>query len=443
MKHLLLVLLWLSVLLTPLLAQDLRPLAQEASVGSRAFEVELEALRSDPHALRRAVQALEKSLLTFEQEEKALRQHGEEYRRMLADESNVSESFRQLQLAEQSIAVAQSDFSRIISEYPVFRATHTFSDHAHPLVRLTADYRGLIDFASHVRRHRLPIFTSEGLEAEVDILTLGTLATYSRQGEDFGIVQRNDDGRLQQIAWLPAHENKQIAAYFRGVSDVALLDFTHGTFAAQWQQPKDPIAHVARGGILMYPIAAVACFAFVLILERLYSLYMHRPQSGVIAEQVIRWWRDGGAAAIHAQQSLLQQTAVGRVALEVVAVAEHDAALREQVMNEALLREVPALERNIALLAACAAVAPLLGLLGTVMGMIETFQVITLHGSGDPRLMAGGISQALITTMYGLGVAIPVMLVHTLLARRSERLIDELQEAGMSMANAVAVQRAP
>ena len=80
-----------------------------------------------------------------------------------------------------------------------------------------------------------------------------------------------------------------------------------------------------------------------------------------------------------------------------------------------------------------AVVAPLLGLLGTVTGMIITFQAITLFGTGDPKLMAGGISQALVTTVLGLSVAIPIVLLHTLVNSRSKRLqeILEQQSAGL------------
>jgi biopolymer transport protein ExbB len=87
----------------------------------------------------------------------------------------------------------------------------------------------------------------------------------------------------------------------------------------------------------------------------------------------------------------------------------------ENALQEAILREVPPMERFLSTLGMLAAIAPLLGLLGTVTGMIGTFHVITQHGTGDPRMMSGGISEALVTTMLGLSVAIPIMLAHTLL----------------------------
>lgn len=92
------------------------------------------------------------------------------------------------------------------------------------------------------------------------------------------------------------------------------------------------------------------------------------------------------------------------------------------------MKEVPPLESGQSLIKVFAAVAPLLGLLGTVVGMINTFQAITLFGTGDPKLMAGGISEALVTTMLGLIVAIPLVFMHTLVTSRSRSLIEVLEE---------------
>jgi len=100
----------------------------------------------------------------------------------------------------------------------------------------------------------------------------------------------------------------------------------------------------------------------------------------------------------------------------------------ELKLGEAILKETPALNKMLPLLKIISVVAPLLGLLGTVTGMIVTFQAITLYGAGDPKLMAGGISQALVTTVLGLVVAIPTVFLHTLVSSRARRLTQILQE---------------
>ena len=110
----------------------------------------------------------------------------------------------------------------------------------------------------------------------------------------------------------------------------------------------------------------------------------------------------------------------------------------ELKLEEAVLKERPAIESGLAILKIIAAVAPLLGLLGTVTGMIETFQAITIFGAGDPKNMAGGISAALVTTVQGLVVAIPVVLMHTLVNGRAKRIVHVLEEqtAGIIAENA-------
>jgi biopolymer transport protein ExbB len=100
----------------------------------------------------------------------------------------------------------------------------------------------------------------------------------------------------------------------------------------------------------------------------------------------------------------------------------------ELKLDEAILKNTPPLERFLTIIKVLSVVAPLLGLLGTVTGMINTFQAITLFGTGDPKLMAGGISQALVTTMEGLYVAIPLTFLYTLVAGRSRALIHILEE---------------
>src|SRR5690606_33723437 len=109
-------------------------------------------------------------------------------------------------------------------------------------------------------------------------------------------------------------------------------------------------------------------------------------------------------------------------------------------VEEALSGEQARLERVLPFLKLAAAIAPMLGLLGTVTGMIKTFQAIALHGSGDPKLMSGGISEALVTTVEGLVTAIPILLLHSLLTAKSQTL-SALLEAHASAALAARLER--
>ena len=107
---------------------------------------------------------------------------------------------------------------------------------------------------------------------------------------------------------------------------------------------------------------------------------------------------------------------------------EEDAEVAELRISEAVLREVPKLERFQAFLRLAVAAGPLLGLIGTVIGMIITFQSITESGSSDPKLMAAGIGQAMIATVLGLGIAIPLLFVNTGLAAMSRQIVQILDE---------------
>ena len=128
---------------------------------------------------------------------------------------------------------------------------------------------------------------------------------------------------------------------------------------------------------------------------------------------------------------------VPRVLLAGIQVKDMGREHMESALQEAILGEIPRLERFLSTLGILAAIAPLLGLLGTVTGMINTFHTITLYGTGDPRMMSGGISEALITTMLGLAVAIPVMLCHTVLSRAVENTIGQMEEKAVAFVNTV------
>lgn len=146
---------------------------------------------------------------------------------------------------------------------------------------------------------------------------------------------------------------------------------------------------------------------------------------------LVRWLYLGAVGGrIRAQlkvEEAREDNPLGRILAVYRANSDADTETLELKLDEAILREVPRLEAWQGSIKVIAAVAPLLGLLGTVIGMIATFQSITLFGTGDPKLMAGGISQALVTTVLGLSVAIPLVLMHSVVASRSRALTELLE----------------
>jgi biopolymer transport protein ExbB len=119
---------------------------------------------------------------------------------------------------------------------------------------------------------------------------------------------------------------------------------------------------------------------------------------------------------------------LGRILTVYQANKAADVESLELKLDEAILRELPSIDRGINIIKIFAAIAPLLGLLGTVLGMIETFQQITLFGTGDPRIMAGSISMALVTTAQGIIAALPLILVHSFVAAKAKSIVHVLDE---------------
>lgn len=172
-----------------------------------------------------------------------------------------------------------------------------------------------------------------------------------------------------------------------------------------------------QGGYVGYAITAVGIFAFILAIYRMIVL-------GLVSSKVSSQLKSDKANG---------NNPLGRVLKIHEDNPSMDTETLELKLSEGVLKETPKLESGLTLLKIIAAVAPLMGLLGTVTGMIITFQAITIFGAGDPKAMAGGISGALITTVLGLLVAIPTVLLHTVVNGRAQRVIHILDEQTTGM----------
>lgn len=190
------------------------------------------------------------------------------------------------------------------------------------------------------------------------------------------------------------------------------------------------------GGALMWPIGIIGIIAGLLALERfLVLLWESRKTESLSAAitpaiQQAKWEEALNLCA-------RSKTILAKVLQTGITHRTEPIEVIESVLDETIQGSLKPLDRNMSSLQIIAVVAPLLGLLGTVTGMIATFQMITIYGSGDPRLMSGGISEALVTTEYGLMIAIPVILAHGYFQSRNNRIINTLQEKSMTLVNAV------
>ena len=189
------------------------------------------------------------------------------------------------------------------------------------------------------------------------------------------------------------------------------------------------IERIQQGALVGYLIIALGIIGLLISLERLVTLTL-------ASRKVTAQLRSSTPSS---------DNALGRVLAVYQDNKDVDTETLELKLGEAIFKETPKLNRSLLFIQIISVVAPLMGLLGTVTGMIKTFQAITLYGTGDPKLMAGGISQALVTTVLGLSVAIPMVLLHTVVSGRSRRIVQILQEqsTGIVAEHSEAQHKAP
>ncbi|RLA81136.1 MAG: MotA/TolQ/ExbB proton channel family protein [Deltaproteobacteria bacterium] len=187
-----------------------------------------------------------------------------------------------------------------------------------------------------------------------------------------------------------------------------------------------------KGGILMYPIAFCSIVALGVFLERLWSLRKRKVIPQEFLMEIVDMVAKGKIreAITYCKRS---DASIAHIAYAGIENYGKKRELIKERMEEVGKREVANLERYINVIGAIAGVAPLLGLLGTVSGMIKSFNVISLQGVADPGSLAGGISEALITTAAGLVVAIPAFVMYHYLRNKVDSLVVEMEEISVRM----------
>ena len=226
----------------------------------------------------------------------------------------------------------------------------------------------------------------------------------------------------------------QIRTLTTGKKAIIPIDFTLGNALKIHKLKGSWVQHIKSGGIVMIPIMGIGVLCIILVVWKFFSL-QHLPiEVKTELTEILRLTKDGSIDEAKKLAGSLGEP-VSPVILEGI---EHRNAPREhieEIMHERILQEVPGLECHLPALAVCGGVAPLLGLLGTVTGMMHTFKLITIFGTGDAKLLSGGISEALTTTEYGLMIAVPVLLAHAYLSRRVRRMTDTLHQTAIGFIN--------
>ena len=224
------------------------------------------------------------------------------------------------------------------------------------------------------------------------------------------------------ITHLNRREQQELEKLFKGELALPPTDVTMGKALELRSSESSFLQHLAKGGPIMIPIALLGVISLVIGIAKIVQLLSNTP-SGAPLEVVERMVEAALAGKEQEAQVIAEglHRSIRPLALSAFQNREMDEEHLEARLYEASLAVQAPLERWLGVLSVSAAAAPLLGLLGTVTGMIHTFRLITMFGTGDARLLSGGISEALVTTEAGLMVAIPALLIHAWCVRRVRR----------------------
>lgn len=286
---------------------------------------------------------------------------------------------------------------------------------------------------SSVRREPGVYFLTDGAEVQGEIVHYGNVAAFGLSNQGSGALAPAGAGRYK--LW-PQDDAGSARTLAEGRTPPVLHAYVYESLTADATPPKvkGVVDTINSGGTIGWIIVSLGLLALVFIVLR--ALFLR--SAGASTERVM-----------HAVTPMVKQArfddaidaakrhkgSSARVVTAALRNIDRDPEHLEDIVSESILHEAGRLNRFGAIILVIAAVAPLLGLLGTVTGMIETFDIITDFGTGDPKLLSGGIAIALVTTQLGLIVAIPVLLLGNLLSGWSERIKDDIEQAALRVTN--------
>ena len=253
---------------------------------------------------------------------------------------------------------------------------------------------------------------ANGDQVELEIVRVGA---FNLAFEDGYLIYESGSGNISELQRQPEQSRyTNSGADMIDATDGYVtfgIDVTRGGILALLVESPTVVDRIHQGGIVGYCIISLGIVGLLIAIWRWIGL---SSDGRKVAAQLKR-------------DTASTDNPLGRVLAAYESNRNADTETIELKLSEAALKEMPGLTKGLLFIKVISVVAPLMGLLGTVTGMIKTFQVITLYGAGDPKMMAGGISQALMTTVLGLVVAIPMVLIHTLVSGQSRKIINILQ----------------
>lgn len=274
-----------------------------------------------------------------------------------------------------------------------------------------------------------------GRVREGQFTQMGPIYLFSSPEYNVAGTARREFGSSQAfVNSIGAENDVMISSFSESMSGVLPFDFTLGA-AQQVIAAKDTfLGVIKKGGGVMYPILGMAAIALLVALYKwlhISGVRRARPKDLTFILDALHQGNADGAL----QYARKIKGPVGELLTAAVNNYQKDKEHVEEILYEKMLETQPKLESWLAFIAITSATAPLWGLLGTVTGMIKTFQLITIFGTGDAKSLSSGISEALITTEFGLIVAIPSLIFHAMLSRKAKGVLSSMQRTSIGFIN--------
>jgi biopolymer transport protein ExbB len=353
--------------------------------------------------------------------------------------SLLTEAEREITAVEDSRNTLEATFLQAGSTLEPYRIAelrteeYLASDDSDKIDALFGHTLELLGGLGKVRSEAGSFFLADGTEVQGTIVHVGNIASYGVAGDQGGALAPAGDNRFK--VWAASSPDTALALA-RGDAPDALEMFLYESSqkAIEEKAGKTFLGVINSGGTIAWIIVGLGALAGLLIILRIIFLRTASASTGKVDRQVGDLVEQGRIdEALTASKKLRGSTA--KVVSAAVRNLDRDREHIEDIISEQILHESAHLNRFGSFIIVIAAVAPLLGLLGTVTGMISTFDIITEFGTGDPKLLSGGISIALVTTEVGLAVAIPALIFGNLLSGWAESIKDDMEKAALHVIN--------
>ena len=292
----------------------------------------------------------------------------------------------------------------------------------------------LINRLSTIEVIKAPFYLNFGSEKLGTVVKVGNIAQFGIDGANAGALVPAGEGKFKLYDEPTAVETATMLANAKMPETLHIFIYENSTNEIEDKIEKTTLSVIDSGGIIGWVIVGLGLFGLLLALFRTVFLVGSNSATGPLAKATLVELLEGG------QEKALdylkaKKGATARVLKATVRNLDAEREHVEDVVMESIMHESSRLDRFGSAIMVIAAVAPLLGLLGTVTGMIATFDIITEFGTGDPKLLSGGISIALVTTELGLIVAIPMLLVGNMLSAWAEKIKDAMEHSALHLIN--------